>query len=122
MEGWDWIGVHDEFYNRMLITSAFPEARIKHRVDSTAAMQSMARRGLGIAVLPCYMADRDPALRRVLPKLLIEGTPDLWILHHPDVRSVSRVRLFAEFIAEVVTADLDLFEGRRPQDPGGCRL
>jgi len=121
IEAWDWIGVHDEFYNRMLITGAFPEARIKHRVDSTAAMQSMARHGLGIAVLPCYMADRDPGLRRVLPKLLIEGTPDLWILHHPDVRSVSRVRLFAEFITEVITADLDLFEGRRPQDPGGGR-
>jgi DNA-binding transcriptional LysR family regulator len=118
-EAWDWIGGHDEFYNRMLITSAFPEARIKHRVDSTAAMQSMARHGLGVAVLPCYAADPDPGLRRVLPELLIEGTPDLWILHHSDVRGVSRVRLFAEFIADVITADLDLFEGRRPQNLKG---
>jgi DNA-binding transcriptional LysR family regulator len=110
---WDWIGWHDEVYNRMLITSAFPDARIKHRVDSTAAMQSMVRHGLGIAVLPCYTADRDPSLRRVLPDLLSEGTPDLWILHHADVRGVSRVSLFAEFIADVITADLDLFEGRR---------
>lgn len=119
VEAWDWIGWHDEFYNRMLITNAFPEARIKHRVDSTAAMQSMARHGLGIAVLPCYTADPDPGLRRVLPKLLSEGTPDLWILHHSDVRGVSRVSLFAEFIADVITADLDLFEGRRPQDLNG---
>ena len=119
VEAWDWIGSHDEFYNRMLITSAFPEARIKHRVDSTAGMQSMARHGLGIAVLPCYTADPDPGLRRILPKLLTEGMPDLWILHHPDVRSVSRVSLFAEFISDVITADLDLFEGRRPQDLNG---
>jgi len=115
LEACDWIGWHDEFYNRMLITSAFPEARIKCRVDSMAAMQSMARHGLGIAVLPCYRADLDPALRRALPEPLTEGTPDLWILHHPDVRGVSRVSLFAEFIADVITADLDLFEGRRPQ-------
>jgi len=118
VEAWDWIGSHDDFYNRMLITSAFPEARIKHRVDSTIAMHSMARHGLGVAVLPCYTADRDPG-RRVLPKLLSEGTPDLWILHHSDLRGVSRVRLFAEFIADVITADLDLFEGRRPQNLRG---
>lgn len=116
VEAWDWIGWHDEFYNRMLITSIFPEARIRHRVDSTVAMQSMARHGLGIAVLPCYTADRDPGLRRIFPKLLSEGTPDLWILHHSDVRGVSRVGLFAGFIADVITTDLDLFEGRRPQN------
>ncbi len=119
VQSWDWIGWHDEVYNRMLITNAFPEARIKHRVNSTAAMQSMARHGLGIAVLPCYTADPDPGLRRALPELLSEGTPDLWILHHPDVRGVSRVSLFAEFIADIITADLDLFEGRRPQSLDG---
>jgi DNA-binding transcriptional LysR family regulator len=113
-ESWDWIGWHDEVYNRMLITGAFPEARIKHRVDSTVAMQSMVRHGLGIAVLPCYTADRDPGLRRILPDLLSEGTPDLWVLHHPDVRRVSRVSLFADFITDVIRSDLDLFEGRRP--------
>jgi DNA-binding transcriptional LysR family regulator len=78
-------------------------------------MQSMARHGLGVAVLPCYTADPDPGLRRVLPKLLSKGMPHLWILRHPDVRDVSRVSLFAEFIADVITADLDLFEGRRPR-------
>jgi DNA-binding transcriptional LysR family regulator len=114
-DAWDWIGWHDEFYNRMLITGAFPKVRIKHRVDSVIAMQSMARRGFGVAVLPCYMADADSGLRRVLPELVTEGTPDLWILYHPDVREVSRVRLFAEFIADAITTDLDLFEGRRPQ-------
>jgi DNA-binding transcriptional LysR family regulator len=108
----NWIGWHDEFYNRMLITNSFPQARIKHRVDSTAAMQSMVRHGLGIAILPCYTADPDPGLRRILPDLLTEGTPDLWILHHTDLRGVSRVSLFAEFIADVITADRDLFEGR----------
>ena len=119
VEAWDWIGSHGEFYNRMLITSAFPEARIKHRVDSTPAMHSMARHGLGVAVLPCYTADRDPGLRRILPEPLSEGMPDLWILHHSDLRSVSRVSLFAEFISDAIISDLDLFEGRRPQNLDG---
>lgn len=118
LESWDWIGWHDEIYNRMLLTSAFPEARIKHRIDSTAAMHWMVRGGQGVAILPCYIADRDPGLRRVLPELLSESTPDLWVLYHPDVRGVSRVRLFVDFITKVITSDLDLFEGRRPQGTG----
>jgi len=110
----DWIGWHDEVYNRLFITGTFPEARIKHRVDSAFAMQAMVRQGLGVAVLPCYTTDPDPGLQRILPELLTEGMPDLWLLHHPDVRQVARISLFASFVAEIVAADRDLFEGRRP--------
>ena len=39
---------------------------------------------------------------------------DLWILYHPDVRRVHRVRLFADFITDLISSDLDLFEGRSP--------
>ena len=113
-EEWDWIGVHDETQNRILFGTAFPEGRFKHRVDSMAAMQSMVRSGLGVTVLPCYIADRDEGLRRTDPEPLLDSKLDLWILHHPDIRSVYRVRLFADFISEMVVSDADLFEGRRP--------
>lgn len=109
---WEWIGVPDDTYNRILFGSYVPAGRMKHRVDSMAAMQSMARTGLGVAVLPCYIADRDEGLRRLESMPLSSNRLDLWILHHPDIRRVHRVRLFAEFIAEVVSADVDLFEGR----------
>ena len=111
---WDWIGANDEMHNRMLFGAAFPEGHFKHRVDSMAAMQSMVRNGLGVAVLPCYIADRDESLRRAEPEPLLSGIFDLWILHHPDIRSVYRVRLFADFITDLITSDVDLFEGRRP--------
>ncbi len=113
-EEWDWIGVHDEMHNRILFGAAFPESRFKHRVDSVAAMQSMVQSGLGVTVLPCYVADRDERLRRAEPEPLPNGKLDLWILHHPDIRSVYRVRLFADFITDLIMSDLDLFEGRRP--------
>lgn len=113
-EEWDWIGLHDDIYNRMLFETLLPEGRFKHRVDSMAAMQSMVRSGLGISVLPCYMADRDESLRRVEPNPLPNSKLDMWILHHPDVRRVYRIRLFADFITDLIQSDLDLFEGRRP--------
>src|SRR5262249_34927516 len=115
---WDWIGVQDEMHNRMLFGVAFPQGRFKHRVDSMAAMQSMVRRGLGVTVLPCYVADRDESLRRAVPEPLLDSKLDLGILHHPDIRSVYRVCLFVDFITDLIKSDLDLFEGRRPRDLG----
>jgi DNA-binding transcriptional LysR family regulator len=111
---WDWIGVHDEMFNRMLFATAHPECRFKHRVDSMSAMQSMVRRGLGVSVLPCYVADRDESLRRAVPEPLLDSKLDLWVLHHPDIRSVYRLRLFVDFVRDLVRSDLDLFEGRCP--------
>jgi DNA-binding transcriptional LysR family regulator len=111
---WDWIGWQDETYNRMMIAGSFPDARIKHRVDDLQAMRSLARHGSGVAVLPCYMGDLDAGLRRVVPTPIEEGAPELWLLCHPDVRRVARVRLFMDFIAEVIQSDRELFEGRRP--------
>jgi DNA-binding transcriptional LysR family regulator len=111
---WDWIGAVDDLHNRILFGASFPEGRLKHRIDNMAAMQSMARRGLGATVLPCYIADRDEGLRRLEPDTLSDRSLDLWILHHPDIRSVYRVRLFTDFITDVIRSDLDLFEGRRP--------
>ncbi|MCP5080856.1 MAG: LysR family transcriptional regulator [Alphaproteobacteria bacterium] len=112
--GWDWIGLPDDTYNQLFIGAVEPEGRIKHRADSMAAIQSMARQGLGAAVLPCYVADRDPGLRRAEPETLLDLKLDLWLLYHPDVRRVYRVRLFAEFMVNLILSDLDLFEGRRP--------
>ena len=111
---WDWIGVHDDMHNRILFGSAFPEGQFKHRVDSVSALPSMARNGLGVTVLPCYIADRDEGLRRLEPDVLTDCSLDLWLLHHPDFRRVYRVRLFSEFIADLVRSDLELFEGRCP--------
>jgi DNA-binding transcriptional LysR family regulator len=113
-EAWDWIGVHDDMYNRMLFGSVLQDCRFKHEADSMTAMQSMVRSGLGVTLLPCYIADQDPGLRRAVPEPIPDVHFDLWILYHPDVRRVYRVRLFADFIVDVVKSDLDLFEGRRP--------
>lgn len=115
-EAWDWIGWQDETYNRMMIRGAFPDARIRHRIDDLQAMRSMARAGLGVVVLPCYLADPDAGLRRVRPEPIADVGLGLWVLSHPDIRRVARVRLFTEFIAETILADRDLFEGRRPSD------
>jgi DNA-binding transcriptional LysR family regulator len=112
-QGWEWVGIYDDTYNRMVFGTVSPGGRVKHRVDSVAAMQSMVRAGLGVTLLPCYVADRDPDLHRIDPEPLLDSKFDMWLLYHPDVRRVYRVRLFADFIIDLIKTDRDLFEGRR---------
>ena len=61
-----------------------------------------------------FTAPGDRGLRRLASAPLSDSRFDLWILYHPDVRRVYRVRLFVDFITELIRSDLDLFEGRRP--------
>ncbi len=111
---WDWIGVHDAGYNRLIFGNLPEEIQFKHQADSMAAMHSMVRSGLGVTLLPCYIADQDSTLRRLEPDPVPGISFDLWILYHPDIRRVSRIRLFADMITELIGTDRDLFEGLRP--------
>jgi DNA-binding transcriptional LysR family regulator len=112
---WPWIGLQDDFYNRMLFGSVFPARQFKHRVDSMSALHSMVCNGLGVALLPCYVGDKDVNLTRVDPEPNPESTIELWLLYHPDIRKMQRVQLFAEYIREQILKDSDLFEGHRPR-------
>ncbi|MCC5900941.1 MAG: LysR family transcriptional regulator [Halomonas sp.] len=70
-----------------------------YRLDSMLGMQLAVRDGSGIAVLPCYLGDADKALIRLSDP--IEAlTTQLWLLTHPDLRYVARVRAFMETMKE----------------------
>ncbi|MBW7470795.1 LysR family transcriptional regulator [Marinobacter sp. F4218] len=74
-------------------------AQCHYRVDTMHGMQVAARGGSGITVLPCYLGDADPQLVRLsepVPAL----TTELWILTHPDLRHVTRIRRFMDEVGE----------------------
>jgi DNA-binding transcriptional LysR family regulator len=110
----EWIGWQDDSYNRMVIAANFPNARIRHRTDDMQATAALARAGMGVVALPCYVGDSDRGLRRMLPEPADRHIMDLWVLTHSDVRRAARVRALTEYIADQINADRDLFEGRRP--------
>jgi len=110
-----WIGWSNEAYSRLMITDHFPTASIRHVGDSNLDIATMIRAGLGVGVTGCFSGDTDPGLRRVYPDRVIESGMDLWILSHPDLARVARVRALKDFIAETMLADRALFEGRRPE-------
>jgi len=62
-----------------------------------------ARTGLGLAVLPHFLAERDPRLKRC------DATPeppsrDVWLVVHRDIRQAPPVRAVMEFLTECIRA------------------
>ena len=107
-----WIGWRDAGFNRLMLTDHFPDAAIRHRVDGLIELGTMARAGLGVAMIGCFAADPDPGLVRVYPEPVTDAAMDLWVLTHPDLARVARVREFMRFISDAMLADRDLFMGR----------
>jgi DNA-binding transcriptional LysR family regulator len=114
LAGEDWIGFDESLAHlgsARWMAAEVPPERIVARADSLMAARALAREGIGIAALPCYLADPDARLRRVAPP--IDAMASLWLLTHSDLRRVARIRAFLDFIAAALTAQRGAFEGRR---------
>lgn len=66
-----------------------------------------AKRGLGAAILPCFLGDAEPGLRRLGEATIVAS---VFILRHPDHRSTARIRTFVDFISEALGEVTDLLE------------
>lgn len=106
-EGLPWIGYGDEMAD--LPQAAWIAAASRGAVAATALKVNDAepilqavRAGLGRSLLPCAVAGRDPLLRRLdgpAPALRRE----LWLMIHPDLRALARIRAVVNWIVATVT-------------------
>lgn len=112
-----WAGLDESFdhtiMNRWLYETIRPE-RVAWRTNSTPALAAAAAAGVGLALLPCCVADLRADLRRAGPVFENENS-GVWLLTHGDLRRQHRVRAFLDAMAEAFAAERDLLEGRRPQ-------
>lgn len=91
----------------------YPHATGRLKTQSPETILKAIKAGIGIGMLPCFMGDTDPDLKR-LPPYRLESLFDCWILTHADLRKTARVRAFMNFMAEAIAPHKDLIEGRRP--------
>jgi DNA-binding transcriptional LysR family regulator len=77
-----------------------PERRVVFRCNSTASLQAAARAGLGVAMLPRFVADCDAELVRLASPPLVHH--ELWLLVHGDLRRTPRVRAVIEWVDALV--------------------
>lgn len=105
--GWDSPTPYPDWVRK----SEFPNIPIRGRVNHPAAQLAAAKAGLGIARIPCFLGDPEPALRRVPPG---DSAPcqDVWLLTHKDLISTVRIQTFMNFMSDAFNQTLDLLEGR----------
>ncbi len=73
-------------------------------VSMHAVLASLGAQGL----LPCFVGDPDPGLRRIGEPV---ASSSLWLLIHADLRRSARVRALVDFLVPRLRADRALFEG-----------
>ena len=103
---WRFLGYSDPLGNvphqQLLADIAGARAFVLRSNDLTA-LHNACRGGMGLAMLPAFMARDDAALVEVPA----EGLPvlrEIWSVVHPDVRRSPRVRVVADALAEMVGA------------------
>ncbi|HET8668006.1 MAG TPA: LysR family transcriptional regulator [Terriglobales bacterium] len=77
------------------------DRRFVFRSNDVAALRSAARTGLGVAVLPHFMAAGDDTLSFVSDPIC-PTVRQIWLVMHPDVKRSPRVRLVADLLVELV--------------------
>jgi len=75
------------------------------------------RRGVGLALLPCFIGHALPMLSQLTPPLP-EMQGELWLLTHPDLRNTARVRTFLEFCASEFAQRRAILKGKRRPEAG----
>ena len=110
----NWVGwTEREPFPEWVKTSPYPFVPARHQVNEVMLQFEAIKAGLGIGILPCFLADREPTLRRVPPGGTRLGR-DIWLLTHTDLRHTARVRAFFDHMAKAITAHRDLIEGHCP--------
>jgi DNA-binding transcriptional LysR family regulator len=76
-------------------------ARVAMRSDSVSSIYAAAVAGVGLALLPMAVADRDPALRRV-PTASSPVPREIWQAVHADLQKNKRIRVVLDFLGEIL--------------------
>ena len=79
--------------------SWMPRVPVRGVMRNLMLQAASAAAGMGMALLPCGIADRDRRLVRVPPGKAAPGG-ELWLLAHPDLRGAARIRAFLELVTD----------------------
>lgn len=88
----------DRIYDRWL-QAHVPQSSVVVRADSFPTTLALLRTGMGVTLLPEFVA-RDAAGLVALSAPIEELQQPLWILTHPDLRNTARVRAFMQVVGD----------------------
>ena len=111
----EWIGLDDTLAETVIgrwMSANIPQDRVAFRVDALSTLRDAASTGLGLVVLPCYLGDTAPSLRRAKQKRSLEIRSALWLLTHQDLRRTARIKCVMDFMAAALASERNLIEGK----------
>ncbi|WP_205481595.1 LysR substrate-binding domain-containing protein [Sphingomonas arenae] len=91
------------------------EQQIAMEHGSSGGLLTAVRSGIGIAALPCIVADGDPDLIRCVPPA--DHGRTMWLLTHERVRRSPTVRAVIDYLYERLMAHVKRLENARPLTP-----
>lgn len=89
------------------------DVSIKTWANSAATMHSLVLAGAGVGIMPCFMGDRNPVLKRAGP-IIEDLTETQWLVMHGDDRHRSEIRTVADRITNLLHRHSALLSGQQP--------
>ncbi len=108
-----WIGYVDSMdFNQQLsfLHDIFPQVQPVIKSSSAVAQYMAVKNGLGIAILPCFMAESDPDLQCLFVDE-IDITRDFYLVAHPDNKHIKRVEMLWDYLKEQARLNNKLLMG-----------
>lgn len=84
-------------------------ATVVSRSNASASLVAAAVAGAGLALLPCFLAEAEPALKRLTPDVLIKHSVSL--VYRREVRLAEPVRVVIRFVIDVMRKHADSIKG-----------
>ena len=88
---------HEYFRTMAWLAERIGDRRPRIRASRFSLQLEAIRAGAGLGILPCFVGDGDAALLR-LTAPVDDLAADQWLLVHPDLKGVARVRHAMEWI------------------------
>jgi DNA-binding transcriptional LysR family regulator len=89
----------------------YPTIPVKGDMYSDVLQLAAIKAHMGIASLPCYMADNEPDIERI-PNAEPVAKCSLWVLAHKDMAKNARVRILIDFLAKAFAGHKNTLEGK----------
>jgi DNA-binding transcriptional LysR family regulator len=105
---------HEYFRSMAFLMGHLGDRRPRVRANRFTLQLDAIRAGAGLGILPCFVGDSDPTLVR-LTAPLSELSDNYWLLVHPDLKTVPRVRLLIDWVRGAFKNEKSVLQGGRKE-------